>query len=960
MSFGRTVVFALALAPLVVVAASPSVARAEAPAPAAGAVGLPASRASLDGPAVDVWFAVWGADGAPVTGLAAKVTASVGTADAPVEVGNGLYKVSYRAVGAGDANDAEVVLSGRHPVDGSAIAATARVPLGPSRSPRAGVGPAALVLGKDGPATVTVQGVSRAGLVVRASHGTVQDVAAMPGGSFTARLAPPAERSPRVALVTWADAAEPLARSGHLAVPMSGAIDFPVKGEPGASVLLELEGKRFGPVVLDAAGKGRVPIVAPPGVASATKISVRDGAETRESIDLKIPEARRLALYPLPGSVPADGRTVPLQVVVVTPAGAPSDEQPTFTVSAGAVGPVEAVGGGVFRAAWTLPTEGARATVTASLGTPTQSDALEVALGSALPASVSLSSTPEAVTGTAELRVSVAAKGEDGRPFGLGEPAVELDGAKAVGTSREGDGWVVRAEPAASGPVRATAHWRLPSSINPAAAVAVIPERTAVTTDGAARVELLVHAVDAFGAPVAGRKVALAVEGGGGRVEPAEVTTGPDGTARATYTAGTQSTYVGVRATSQDLEQVIVLGQFPEGRPPVPPPPHPSPRLKAVTPTLRIGRTDGGAPPVAAVAGTETITLTVRGVAAPGATVTVVASAVDGAGKVRADRRPALTTTAGTLTPPVSEADGSVSTILAIPADHTGPITLTATADGRTATAVVGGDDEAAQAWAAPPEPAPVPAPTAPAPVAEESVQRVWPWLRVRANAVAGTYRYSQSPSAEPGPLLPATLSVGGTSGGAPAAPAGVEGDVRAWLDEVGAPWLGVHGQVRGAAYSISSSAFNGTANDVLWNGSVDVVGRAPFTVAGDRYWVGAKAGYQYGDFLTFLGDLEPGSTIDFLGLPVSGLGVGPELGAEVGPVHVIAGYTLGLARGSQPYASGIDLEAGWAPVDHLFVSAGVSSLSRNAVLTGADSGLDRGSIDDASLSFKLGLGLSL
>jgi hypothetical protein len=250
----------------------------------------------------------------------------------------------------------------------------------------------------------------------------------------------------------------------------------------------------------------------------------------------------------------------------------------------------------------------------------------------------------------------------------------------------------------------------------------------------------------------------------------------------------------------------------------------------------------------------------------------------------------------------------------------------------------------------------PEPAPEAPRP---PPAPGEWPWLRVRANAVVGTYRYTQSPSAEPGPLLPATLAVGGPDGGSPSVPGGAEGDVRLWLDEVGVPWVGVHGQLRGAAYSISSSAFNGTASDVLWSGSADVVGRAPFTIAGDRYWVGAKAGFQYGDFLTFTGDLAPGSKIRFLGLSVPGIGVGPELGAEVGPVYLVAGYTLGLAQGSAPYGSGVDLEAGWAPVEHVFVSAGVSSLARNVILTGADSGLDRGSIADALLAFKLGAGLS-
>ncbi len=976
MSVARKVVFALALAaPVAGLGPAAPTARAAAPAPG-GATALPAPEAPADGPAVDLWLALWAADGAPITGFTGSVSASVGAADPLVELGGGLYRVPYAAKGVGDAKEARVTLKGKHA--GRPIEVVVPVAIGPSRAaPRAVVSPAAITLGRDERAQVSVQGASRAGVLLRSSAGTVRDAgAASPGGAWSATLAPPTERPPRVALLTYADAADPLGRAGHVAVPMAGAIDFPVTGAAGASVLLEIGGERFGPAVLDGDGRGRVPIVAKPGATTATQIAVKDGAETKTTIDLKIPEARRLALYPLPASVPADGRTVTLRAAVVTPSGEPDlAAKPTFQVSAGAVGAAEPAGDGVYRATWTLPDAGGSATVSVSLGSAVQTDSVEVKLGVGVPAAVSLTVSPDPAPAGAELAVKVAATTAAGKPLAVGEPSVALLGAEALGSAREGDGWVVRARPAPQGPIRATVHWSLPASGNPAAEVAVVPERSAVGTDGAPTVDLRIHAFDAFGAPVADRTVALTVEGGGGRIEPAEVVTGPDGTARATYTAGAEPGYVGLRARSEDLSQVVVLGQFPDGKPPVPVPPHPSPRAKAITPTLRLARLD--APASAPASAGPVVSLAVDGVAAPGATVTVVAALRDAAGAVDRSATPSLTASAGTLAAPVVQPDGTVSAVLSIPPEHQGPIELVADAGGRTAKVVVG-DDAAAGAWG---DPAPSPAgstaagstaagsesagaelaattPVAadPAPASPAS----WPWLRARVSGVVGTYRYQQSPAAEPGPLLPATLAVGGGAGGAPAVPGGVEGDVRLWLDAIGAPWIGVHGQVRAAAYSIGSSAFEGRAEDTLWNGAAEVVGRAPFTLAGDRYWVGAKAGFHYGDLLLFAGDLAPGSQIRFLGLAVPGLGVGPELGAEVGRFHVVAGYTLGLARGTQPWSSGIDLEAGFAPLDALYLSAGVSSVSRNAVLTGEDSGLDRGAIDDASLVFKLGVGFAL
>ncbi len=271
----------------------------------------------------------------------------------------------------------------------------------------------------------------------------------------------------------------------------------------------------------------------------------------------------------------------------------------------------------------------------------------------------------------------------------------------------------------------------------------------------------------------------------------------------------------------------------------------------------------------------------------------------------------------------------------------------------------------AAEAWAddgAPAPDAPVEPEVRPGPELAVVVEDPTPaprWLRIRASAVGGTYRFEQAPSADPGSLLPSRLAIGGDAG-APALPLGGEVDARIWGDEHGLSFIGVHGQLRGAAYSISSEVFSEPTRDVLLNAELDVLARYPFTVGADQYWVGAKGGFHANDFSYYEGCLEAGCSVTYAPQTVTGLGVGAEIGADVGRAFLVAGYTLGLASATQPYSNAVDLDLGYEVVDRVFVDLGFTSLTRSVVLRGADSGVDRATLSDANTIFKLGLGFAL
>lgn len=938
-----------------------------------------------DGRDVDVVFVALQADGAPARGLQGAATATAGVVGALSELSPGVYRVPFHATGQ-RAQDVTITVKGStRSKQGFTATASLRLVPAPS-APQARATPPALVLGADEGATVTLTGAGP-GALVRTSTGALGATTDQPGGVTTTRFTAGPERSPRVALLTLADAADP-SRSSFLAIPLSGRVDFPVKGEPGASVALEVAGQRFGPVVLDASGRGQVPIEVPPGVTEGATLTTASGAETRKSVDLRIPEARRLALMPLPASVPADpSLRVPLRVAVVRPDGVPDEQAaPAFTVSSGSVGSAKHLGGGIYEAGWTPGAAAGSAKVSVTLGSEVQSDALETALIQPPVATMELSVEGTLPASGGPFTAKVVPRGAGGGARSDVKLGLALGDATRTAEPTFRDGaWVVSAEGRGSGPVRVTVWPVTEPSRNPVAQVVLVPERRAVAADGQARIDVRVVASDLFGAPVPRASVALRVEEGGGALSATEVVVGDDGVGRVTYTAGTSVGAAGLVATSGAASGASTFLQVPEPsavRDVVIPPVGSEAQVAATTAwrgrvvTGRVDRASTGrALPVVA-----RVSLSVDGLGRPGETVTLTAAALDGGGKALAGALPTLTASAGTLTEPVAQPDGTLTAVLTVPADHTGPIEVVAAIGDREARVSVGEEDGPAWVAATPgdePDPwKPPPASASEPPLAvdepgprlgvdrlqgEEPPPDPHRWLRLRGSLLAGTYRYEQAPTEDPGPLLPSRLAVGGPDGGSPATPVGGEADLRVFGDAIGVPWVGGHGQLRAAGYTITSAAFNGPASDMLVNAELDLLLRYPFQVGRDQYWVGAKGGFHDNDFMVFTGCLDPGCQVKFEPVNVTGLGVGAEIGADVADrLHLIAGYTLGLAGGTDPYANAIDLDLGYEAIDRLFFDLGFTSLSRSVVIEGADSGLPRGTLTDANMIFKLGAGIAL
>ncbi|NPC70900.1 hypothetical protein HPP05_14190 [Corallococcus exiguus] len=206
-------------------------------------------------------------------------------------------------------------------VKGDGEEAQARYDVGPPASHMAlSLEPALPVKGRDTEATLTVKRLrpdgtpddSGAPPVLRASTGQLEGLKHTGPGTYTARYVLPPTRLPEaailVALSAWPHPQSVHGAYGRLLVPLASSVNLPGKSEPGGQVSLEVAGKRFGPVPVDAQGRFVLPLVVPPGYSLARgEVKDESGHVERIAIDLQLPPTDGLACVLNPQRLPADG-----------------------------------------------------------------------------------------------------------------------------------------------------------------------------------------------------------------------------------------------------------------------------------------------------------------------------------------------------------------------------------------------------------------------------------------------------------------------------------------------------------------------------------------------------------------------------------------------------------------------------------------------------------------------------
>ena len=932
--------------------------------------------------AADLFLLALNADGTPITGLKGKPSASGGVAGDLTEVGGGLYRFAYTAPRAETLTTVTLSLKGKAGAAKEAFSKSWSFPVSPPRSQKLTVAtnPPQLVLGQDTTASVAFnlaggdrQSLTGVQLSVRPSTGTVDNLISLGGGQFTALYTAPTVRYPHVALLTAVDRRDPSRAYAGLAVPLVGKADYPVTVAPNARVILKVAGRDFGPIPADAMGRAVVPIIVPPGTKSATSVQIAaDGKVTETTIDLQIPEARRVALFPTAAAFPSDARVaVPVRAFVVTPDGKPDDSaQVVFTATAGVVSPAKNEGGGIYVATYTPPNGNAstQATIAVNLADKpsVQADSLLVNLVPARPTKVTLAPEPASLpTGADGFKIFAKVAGPDGT--GLGGRTVNLvaSGARlkdAVKDLRNGD---YQATFATTGntSVDVSATVSATPTGNPLARVLLLPSRERLAGDGASNAMLTVATVDEFGYPVPNQEVTLRVTQGDGTL-PATTTTNADGISQVFYTAGRRNGIVNVSATAGDLAASASLVQAPLTLN-VPDLPVSGPKDVAAVAgewqtslaSVRLVR-EGGSVAVAAVpavvASTAVLAPSKIGLTSDPASVsaggTVILKVVvtDANGRGVGGQQLDFLTSAGTLSGVTDLGGGTYQAMLAVPVGTAGEVKVSAaTRDGSVSAFMrvpIGGAD-AAWGAASPFSPtatspfaptATAPAPTTPVPTntapvmgtppattgAATSTTTVVksppaasgdrPWLRVRAGYSYTGYGYNQAVGPRATVLFPSDIELNAGANGFQAA-------ARAWIP--GLPYVGIDAEIHAGRYTIDPAplcaklgrpcADAEEVGDWLVESRILAAGRYPFDVGASQFWIGGRVGWSQSDVQAYK---VVNNKIELDQLPISSLALGPELGVEIGQHVFLHTYFLeSLAGGTSPFNTQFGVDGGYA-----------------------------------------------
>ena len=929
-------------------------------------------------------------EGSPMEGLTLKPDASSGDVEGWNEVQAGVYAFTFTPDRVMQPATVTLRVRGRTPSRES-VDKSYKVPVRPPTATAVEVvaNPPRLVLGQDGEGSISFVLADAAGnveasdIAVRSSSGRVENLTHLGGGRFTARYVPPRVNFPQLSIITAVDLRNPDTVYGAVAVPLLGKTDYPVQAGPGSNVVLRIGGREYGPVQASPTGRAAVPVVVPPGVQLATKVEVRDGQTLEDEIDLRVPETARLAMLPTQPGVPADGATaVPVRVAVFTPEGQPDTGATlSFSSTGGTVTRPEHVGQGIYEARFTprFSNVPVTAEITANIaGSSIQTATSEVRLVPARPQAITLTAQPRELSADATaLRVFAKVIGSNGQGLDRRDLVLSVSGATVkdgVQDLRNGD---YRVDFSADGRtnVDVVATVRNPETGNPLRHVLLFPQTDVAPNDGSTANRITVVTVDEFGYPVPDVDVNLKIETGDGTLQPA-VRTNDGGVGQVFYTSGRGAGMVRIRARSGNRTGITAFVQGPPSLRGLDVPPSGGPAERQLTNTwerlvvpLRVPREGAVDGPVSAETTASSdagalARLAVRAepaTAAAGGRVTMYIDAKDAQGVGVAGQELDLIVSQGqagavsdlgggryqveVLVPraaagqvKVSVASGDTATFARIPisgvAEDTGGWGSTdGVADGGSATDTIAPPPEGGGGGTSGGNP--------------DLNSR-----RVRLGYVTSSYAYEQAPLPDNGPLLPAVIAVGGDRG-SPALPQGAELAFRGWFLD----YFGIDASTRLTAWSLQADAFgSATVPDQIVDVNALAIARYPFAVGDDHFWVGARAGYQGSDILYFSGSFEAGAA-EYRSLYVQGLGLGGELGAEVGDLYIHGNLDARFVGVSRLLGLGVDAHVGYDITDFLFADLGFGYRDRQVTVLGELSENEVGELSDRQILGRIGVG---
>ncbi len=962
-----------------------------------------------NGKTVAVHFVAYNLKGKPMSGLTGKVDGELGSAPI-VEINPGLYQAQLKPDAIDQRKRMEITFSGKTEAR-EKIDRTYMVSVAPAvkSAVKVSANPPRLTLGQDPSATVTVEvqgNTDGADIALLVSAGEIRNVTNMGNGKFVAQYVPPQQQFPQYALITAVDKRNPGKAVGTHLYQLVGKANFPVVGKPNSAIIMQVGPQEFGPVQSDATGKAQVPVVVPPGVPTATVISITNGQRTEAPLDLQVPPSKTIQFFPMSSSVPSDpGKKIPLRAWVARANGdAAANADVSFTVSAGTVGPAEHVGEGQYTAAWTPPSGNTAATATLQVtvnrnGTPF-TDSMNVALSPVRAQKVSLSAEPpDLAPGDAGFQIFAKARGPADQPLSGRNLVIDALGATTSGATRDLGGGDYQASFAATS--GQSAHVAVavgaPPTNNPVHRLMMLPVTGQVTPGGNAAERVAVVSVDRYGYPVANVDVELKLLTGDGSF-PTTVNTGAQGVAFVSYTSGNMAGWVSVQGRAAGHVGTAGFIQAPDTVKPIPAPVSNKDGVAKLhrawadsigVVSLARGGSGGGtvvaapvslptaAGPVARVSATAD-----PGSVAAGGSVTLRIKPVDANGQPASVGDFVFMASQGTVSSATPSGDGGYLATLTVPSDASGEVMISVgAASGAVATMlkvpVSGAAVAAVGAWgqpaAAQPAAEPAKEPVAePAPVEEPKKEKKekapkearekgdHPWLHAQAGYLGGTYNYYQAAVQTGGFLYDNPITVGFDQADK-AGTFGMQLNARAWLPML--EYVGADIGFKGSRWQISlPEGFDAPIADGLNNIHAKALGRYFFDIEQVRLSVGGGIGMQFNDFLYF--SVDRATTTDGTDKPeynqlwTTGMTYNFEGGVEVDDFFwAQGGYEMGLTDYSALYSDRMYLELGWAFIDNMYVFGNFDRMHRSTKVYYGESKEYVGNLEDSHLRFGGGLG---
>lgn len=278
--------------------------------------------------------------------------------------------------------------------------------------------------------------MNEAQVVVHATAGTVSELTRLGPGHFSARLEPPEEQFPQLAIVSAAEVSSVVRGEAPMVAvtPVSYSAKVNIKGraEPQARMTVEVGKRRYGPVTVGSDGRFAVPTVVHPGEGWATAVATdRLGNTSRGPINLYLPEVRRLHAFAYPKVLIADGQDRGwVFVTTVSASGEPVAAPVALSGARGEIGAAVSLGPGRTSYPYRAPKALGDGSDAILLRSKRSELKVSLALMAGAPEEVRVAALPRyaPADGRSRMRVRVEVRDAQGNPAVGHDVRVSLDG----------------------------------------------------------------------------------------------------------------------------------------------------------------------------------------------------------------------------------------------------------------------------------------------------------------------------------------------------------------------------------------------------------------------------------------------------------------------------------------------------------------------------------------------------